>query len=493
MLKHEAIYVRQSVDKKDSVSIESQIEFCKNEATGSNIQVYADRGFSGKNTNRPEFKRLMEDVNKGLISKIICYRLDRISRSIADFGDIWNTCQKHGLEFVSVNERFDTSTPVGRAMLYIIMVFAQLERETIVERATDNYYHRTKTGAWPGGPAPFGFDNARGPNGAYLTPNKDIATILEIFNRYVDPGQSLGKIAKDLNVKGTFSPAGTPWSNVALGRILRNPVYVKADPRIYVYYSDLGAIPTNSIDDYNSVNGLTIVGKRSSNDRKYKDVSNHIVTVCNHEGVIDTDTFLACQKKLESNVQIKNTGTSKLTWISGLVKCGKCGYTIKFVLEKSTRQPKIYMICSGRTNYKICDFTHSNDIHSLENYVHQQIVTRLDAVREEVHDIDADKKIQDVKNELVKVDAKIGNLISAISEATSTTMKYINVEVGKLEKEKKTLEQELGRLAYQPIQVVPISMSQFELLSFEQKRYLAAALIHRINLTGNNVEIVWKV
>ena len=94
---------------------------------------------------------------RGKIQKIVVYRLDRFSRSIAAFGRLWEVLQQHGVEFVSVNETFDTSTPMGRAVLDIIVVFAQLERETTAERVRDNYYQRAKLGFWPGGPAPYGF------------------------------------------------------------------------------------------------------------------------------------------------------------------------------------------------------------------------------------------------------------------------------------------------------------------------------------------------
>ena len=152
----DAIYARQSVDKADSLSIQGQIDLCRQKA-GAEFRIYQDKGYSGKNTNRPAFQRMIEDVEKGLVQKIIVYRLDRFSRSIADFGRLWEILKRHSVEFVSINETFDTSTPMGRAMLNIIMVFAQLERETTAERVRDNYYQRAKLGSWPGGPAPMAF------------------------------------------------------------------------------------------------------------------------------------------------------------------------------------------------------------------------------------------------------------------------------------------------------------------------------------------------
>ena len=107
-----AIYARQSVDKKDSISIENQIDFCRHELRGGAAKEYADKGFSGKNTDRPQFQQLVQDIEAGLIARVVVYKLDRISRSILDFAKMMDTFQKYNVEFVSSTEKFDTSTPV---------------------------------------------------------------------------------------------------------------------------------------------------------------------------------------------------------------------------------------------------------------------------------------------------------------------------------------------------------------------------------------------
>lgn len=91
------------------------------------------------------------------MEKIIVCWLDRFSRSIADFGRLWKILKKRNVEFISINEAFDTSNPMSHAVLNTIMVFAQLEREVTAERVRDNYYQRARLDSWPGGPAPFGF------------------------------------------------------------------------------------------------------------------------------------------------------------------------------------------------------------------------------------------------------------------------------------------------------------------------------------------------
>ena len=133
-----AIYARQSIEKKDSVSIEAQIDRCKAYCDGQDYKIYKDAGYSGKNINRPQFSKLLEDIKKGVIKKVISYRLDRISRSIADFSQLLIMFDEYNVDFISATENFDTNSPMGRAMINIVMTFAQLERETIVERVTDN-------------------------------------------------------------------------------------------------------------------------------------------------------------------------------------------------------------------------------------------------------------------------------------------------------------------------------------------------------------------
>ena len=154
----DAIYGRQSIDKKDSISIESQFEFCRYELKGGEGREYKDKGYSGKNIERPDFQRLLQDIKLGLIKRVIVYKLDRISRSIVDFAKLMELFKQYNVEFVSCTEKFDTSTPMGRAMLNICIVFAQLERESIQMRVLDAFYSRCSKGYYMRGRTPYGFD-----------------------------------------------------------------------------------------------------------------------------------------------------------------------------------------------------------------------------------------------------------------------------------------------------------------------------------------------
>ena len=235
----DAIYARQSVDKKDSLSIEAQIKKCK-ALVDKKCKVYYDKGFSGKNTNRPQFQQMFNDIKLGKIKKVCVYRLDRFSRSISDFCQLYEILKEHNVEFYSATENFDTSTPVGRMILMILMAFAQMERESIAERVRDNYMHRHTRGVWLGGPAPYGFKIEKtvieGKKASVLTQSEDIKNVEYIFKSFANDEISLGALATILDELGVKGPKRDKWDNVSLSRLLHSPVYVKADEDIYLYY-----------------------------------------------------------------------------------------------------------------------------------------------------------------------------------------------------------------------------------------------------------------
>lgn len=139
------IYPRKSVYRDNSDSVSVQIQLCKDYAgiifkdQEVEFKIYdKDEGFSGKNMNRPSFQELMDDVQNNVLDVVMVYKLDRISRNVQEFSAMYDIFQKHNVSFVSVKESFDTTTPMGRTVMYILAAFAQLERENTSERVADN-------------------------------------------------------------------------------------------------------------------------------------------------------------------------------------------------------------------------------------------------------------------------------------------------------------------------------------------------------------------
>lgn len=493
-----AIYARQSVDKKESISIDTQIVFCKKECdTEDSVFIYKDRGYSGKNTKRPEFQRLLEDVKLGKISRVIVYRLDRLSRSIVDFSLFWEVLEQKKVSFSSVNEKFDTSTPMGKAMIYIIMIFAQLERETISERVKDNYYERIKSGSWPGGPAPYGFKIGRTQYEGKKVPtltvdDTQIEMVKRIFEEYTETTISLGKIAKTLSEEGIPRAKRSTWDNISLARILHSPLYVKADINVYSYYKEQGVKIVNDITEFDGSKSGMLVGKRRASDRKYTSLEDHVLVLTNFSGVINSETWIRCQYKLNHNSQIKNAGQGKYTWLTGLLKCKNCGYSIvvkKYSTKKAGEQ-KVFA-CSGRSNQHVCNISRLNaSINEVEKLVQAEIEKVLDQFKGEETDF-VDAKDANLQMELVKIEEKIEKLVDLMVEAETVSMEYINKKLAELDKQKRKVLDSLQKKAKKDRNIM--SEIIFENLDIANKHLVAEQFIQKILLSDEEVEIVWKV
>lgn len=486
-MREEAAYARQSVEKKNSLSIKGQLDLCMRSAGNFGLKTYSDQGYSGKNTDRPDFQRLLKDIKSDKISKLYVYRLDRFSRSIADFGQLWNVLQAHNVEFVSVTESFDTSTPMGRAMLHIIMVFAQLERETTAERVKDNYDSRAALGSWPGGPAPYGYRNGRTSSGAptLLQDAEQAEVVRRIFEEYAENGASLGSVAKKLNRENIPCAQRSTWDNVSLSRILHCPVYVKADAQVRLYYIANGVRVVSDESAFNGEQGLLLYGKRRANDRKYTDVKDHHLAVLNSCGLVSSELFLRCQDKLSHNAQIKNAGKGKHSWLSGMMKCAKCGYSIT-VQRKASGHRRL--ICSGKYNLSKCDAEIRADLSELESAVSVEI-EKLLAECPPDEPVKPDKEDAYTKK-LEALDRKADRLMDAFANDESLSSAYLQRAIARLEKEREEILAARKREKARPVLPEKLVFSE---LSFEEKKLVAAQFIERIDISENSAEIKWTV
>ena len=357
-----AIYTRQSVERADSISVEQQAQLCRDALPAGEAQackVYTDKGFSGKNIDRPALQRLLADAEAGQIEKILVYRLDRISRSVHDFTGLCASLSARGVHFQSVTEGITLDdTPSGTVMAQIMMVFAQFERETIQRRVTDNYFARAKTGMYLGGRPPFGFDKGEtvvtGKRTAcYVANPPQAALMITLYEHYVQDGETLGSLVRWLNANGHRTVRGGGWSTLPLGRLLRNPAFVRADAAVYRYLQDKGATMNDPIASYSQHHGCYCYTHRNSappdkrpTRRKFTDLSGSFVTLAPHEGIVDAALWLDAQHKLDQNRALKNSGSGSHSWLSGRMKCKKCGYAIT-VVNKPAGMRGHYINCGG--------------------------------------------------------------------------------------------------------------------------------------------------
>lgn len=373
-----AIYSRKSKFTGKGESIDNQIEMCKEYAAKYlNIDEfieYEDEGCTGANLYRDDFKRLMSDAKSKKFDVLICYRLDRISRNVADFSSTLSTLQNYNIDFVSIKEQFDTSSPMGRAMVYIASVFAQLERETIAERVKDNMMELAKTGRWLGGISPLGFDskqiqyldeNLKERKMSKLSPNKEELKIVQIlFDKYLEL-KSLSAVETYTLQNNIKTKKGSYFSKSNLRIILTNTVYVKANDEVINYLNSLGIQTCGEIDNncgllsYNKQK--TTLTDTGSSIRSYRDMSEWIATVSSHNGIIEANKWLLVQQLLKDNkTKFPNEGKTHNALFTGILRCAKCGSNMQIAhghLSKKTGKKFYYYSCSMKKNSKssVCD------------------------------------------------------------------------------------------------------------------------------------------
>jgi site-specific DNA recombinase len=196
------------------------------------VDDYDDPGFSGGNTERPGLKRLMADIERGLVDIVVVYKIDRLTRSLADFSKMVEVFERQGVSFVSVTQQFNTTTSMGRLMLNVLLSFAQFEREVTGERIRDKIAASKRKGLWMGGVPPLGYDVA---NRLLVVNECEAELVRRIFGEMLTIG-SPTRIAQGLAVEGITTKAwttqdgqvrsGTQMDRKYLYKLLRNRIYL---------------------------------------------------------------------------------------------------------------------------------------------------------------------------------------------------------------------------------------------------------------------------
>lgn len=223
-----AIYCRVStihqVDKYSlPVQKEALISYAQHVLHIASYEIFQDAGFSGKNTKRPAYQDMISRCRSGEFTHILVYKLDRISRSVLDFSLMYNELQKLGVTFISLNDQFDTSTPMGRAMLTISLTFAQMEREVTSERVGNVMLARAKKGIRVGGAAPLGYDWDKTRKTLVIN-EEEAQTVRYIFSCFKKT-HVMYQVMLSCNSQRILTKSGHVWSVKKIRAILTNSVY----------------------------------------------------------------------------------------------------------------------------------------------------------------------------------------------------------------------------------------------------------------------------
>lgn len=468
-----AIYVRVSTDEQASqgFSLDSQKErlvaFCVSQGW-NDYKLYMDDGYTGTNLDRPALKRMVKHIKEKKIDAVIVYKLDRLSRRQADvLYMLEDVFEKNGVIFKSATEPFDTGTPLGKAMIGILAVFAQLERDMIIERATAGRRQRISQGKWSGGRIPFGYN--WNPETERLEINEEQARIVrEMFKMYLR-GKSRLEIAEWAEKR----TSEREFCHTTVREILSRILYT---------------------------------GKLQNKE---------MLVEGNHEAIIDMELFEAVQREFNRRREARHRRSEFL--LTGFMQCGVCGDGIVHVRRRKKNSKTEYY------NYYACKNQHVQYKEREDGkkcslgYHHRQLVELQ--VIQEIKKIglspdkmtiyldeseeasDHESLIAELNEKLKKTLFALENLYQAIEEGVKAS--FVSGRISKLEEERERIETQLEDLEIESprfksrdklVKMIKMIGEAWDHMTFEEQREMLQKIVSRVILDKHGkVTIRWNI
>lgn len=448
-----ALYARVSTEKQiENYSIPVQKEriyaLCKSKGW-TDVVEYIDGGYSGANLNRPALNKLQEDIGQGLINAVVVYRLDRLSRSQRDtLYLIEEKFLPHHVEFISITETIDTSTAFGRAMIGVMSVFAQLERETITERLKSGRLKMVKDeGLWAGGAATTPYGYIRHERGELSVNEDERLHVKRIFEEYVSL-KSYIKVQQKLEKEGF-----TPLPKHRILTLLKNRLYL---------------------------------GEVSFAGEWHKG---------SHEPLITEDLFNAVQNVIEQSDR-KNFGKIKNNVFRHKLICGECGQTYLSYTnrEKKSGNKYYYMMCRNRRITPL-DGHKCTNRNLRRTDLEQEIFTRI--MKLEAGDYQAPpkkKKPENIQPQIEKLDNKISKLIDLYLESGLSKENY-EAKLAEYNQQKQDLITKSKESNYEETAIEKLIQDGIPNLfecDLETQTSIIDLLIDQIIVHSTDLEIIWK-
>lgn len=451
------IYPRKSVYRDNSDSVQVQVQMCKEYAgviyRGKELdfRIYdRDEGFSGKNMNRPSFQELMCDVKAGLLDSVMVYKLDRISRNVQEFASMYEVFQRHNVSFISVKESFDTTTPMGRTVMYILAAFAQLERENTSERVSDSMQSLGASGKWTGGVLPTGFTSERRKDGAkehsYLVVDPDTVGVVKQIFDLITSGYTITGVERYFTAHNIRTAAGNWFGTSQLHSLIRNPVYCQNSLEAYYYLSEKGCtLPDRSLFD--GKHGLIGYGRTKTAPASQEScpMDKWIIAVGTHQPVIPAKQWIEAQQRIGINSAVR-ASKWECGLLRGVLRCS-CGARIDIRTYRKGDLLFSYYYCSdmARKGKSICNSGYVRVETVDASFLQQLQELRLDpsSIRLRTDSRPA-KNPRTIRAEMNALEKSIRNLTSALTQAMDTAAAgYIIDQIGELAQQKSALETSL--------------------------------------------------
>ena len=502
MKKYTAIYVRRSISDKDkdnnSLSIDSQKAECvKSLKEGEEYRIYCDDGKSAKDIkHRPSFMQMMSDAKDGQLDRIIVKKYDRFSRNMRDYLNVTDELDGYGVSVFSLSEPFNTTTKEGRLMRNNLLSFAEFERETIAERVTDAYNTRAQeTGFYQGGKVYYGYQPERrtvnGKTGSVLVLSDKAHVIQTTYELYKSANTSLQDVINhfcnngiDVNAKRRNGTKAN-MDRTHFSRLLQSPLYVKANADVYQYLVSKGYEIIDDIEAFDGVHGLF---------RHKRQDGKEYIKVGYHNGIVDSETWIAVQDKKSHNLRVpKNTG-AKNSWLVGLTKCAHCGYGFYIYYSWNRAKTKQWRYYGDRGAYMAngCVKKRLNTKPEMvEQAVFRAMKERLESLEiAKTQTTKPDAEVETLKAEIIRIDDEIRSLMDKLAQANSVLFDYIQDRIKSLHSKKSDLDEKLRSKArkYKEIDTVPLidPLGRWDSLTVAEKHEIATTMIDVVYISDEH-------
>ncbi|MCE5314050.1 MAG: recombinase family protein [Armatimonadota bacterium] len=328
-----AIYTRKSTEEgldMEYNSLDAQREAAeayiasqRHEGWVALSELYDDGGFTGGNMERPALHRLIQDIEAGRVDMVVCYKVDRLSRSLLDFARLIEVFDRNNVSFVSVTQQFNTTTSMGRLILNILLSFAQFEREMISDRVRDKIAGAKRKGKFCGGSLPLGYD-VDSQTHKLIVNSAEAETVRHIFKRYSELGSGLS-VARELNARGITRKSWTTKKGITRPGKPWNGTYI-----------------------YNVLNNRIYLGETKHKDKTYPG---------EHDAIVSKPLWDKVHAIIEHNPENgRRKHDAAPALLKGIVRCGHCGYAMYNTYTKRHGKVYRYYVCvkAAKSGYDSC-------------------------------------------------------------------------------------------------------------------------------------------
>ncbi|WP_347312025.1 recombinase family protein [Defluviimonas sp. SAOS-178_SWC] len=325
-----AVYTRKSSEEgleQEFNSLHAQREACEAYIASQRSEgwvlvrdQYDDGGISGGTLDRPGLQRLMTDIEDGLVDVVVVYKIDRLSRSLADFAKLVEVFDRNGVTFVSVTQSFNTTTSMGRLTLNILLSFAQFEREVTAERIRDKIAASRRKGIWMGGVPPYGY---RVENRKLVIDDERAGHVRWIFAGFLEIG-SATELAREVDRRGIRTPMGNRIDKKYLYRMLNNRAYIRAEEsEVISAFDDVSLIQLIVERGADAVNALP-QGIRQSKEAVAETIENNVRKLIIDETPINPKYYEKMSELLDALIeQRKREALSYQEYLAQIVELTK--------------------------------------------------------------------------------------------------------------------------------------------------------------------------